>query len=94
MITIFYFYQNDAHKLCDKIKVVSRYRERMSMPKIVISATGDEFFQPDDSYNWFNEMPGQTYVRLLPNSEHGMIPPQALSSPSIIHTISFGFLDH
>jgi len=57
------------------------------MPKIVISATGDEFFQPDDSYNWFDEMPGKTYVRLLPNAEHAMIPPQALSSPSIIHTI-------
>ena len=50
----------------------------MSMPKIVISATGDEFFQPDDSYNWFDEMPGKTYVRLLPNAEHAMIPPQAL----------------
>ena len=73
------------------VTLVSRYRERMSMPKIVISATGDEFFQPDDSYNWFNDMPGKTYVRLLPNSEHGMIPPQALSSPSIIHTISLGF---
>ena len=65
----------------------------MSMPKIVISATGDEFFQPDDSYNWFDEMPGKTYVRLLPNAEHAMIPPQALSSPSIIHTISYGFFN-
>ena len=73
--------------------VILRYRERMSMPKIVISATGDEFFQPDDSYNWFDEMPGKTYVRLLPNAEHAMIPPQALSSPSIIHTISFGFFN-
>ena len=54
------------------------------MPKMVISATGDEFFNMDDSYAWFNDMKGLTYLRLLPNAEHTMIPPQGLSSPSII----------
>jgi len=55
------------------------------MPKMVISATGDEFFNMDDSYAWFDDMNGPTYLRLLPNAEHGMIPPQGLSSPSIVH---------
>ena len=63
------------------------YRERLTMPKMVISATGDEFFSPDDSYAWFDGMKGKTYMRLLPNAEHGMIPPQGLSSPSIAHGI-------
>ena len=26
------------------------YRERLTMPKLVVDATGDEFFEPDD--NW------------------------------------------
>ena len=63
------------------------YRDRLTMPKMVISATGDEFFSPDDSYAWFDGMKGKTYMRLLPNAEHGMIPPQGLSSPSIAHGI-------
>ena len=65
------------------------YRNRLTMPKMVISATGDEFFAPDDSYAWFDELEknGPTYMRLLPNAEHGMIPPQGLSSKSIAHGI-------
>merc|ERR1719262_64291 len=68
------------------------YRDRLTMPKMVISATGDEFFAPDDSYAWFNDMKGPTYLRHLPNAEHGMIPPQALSSPSIVLSIRAFYL--
>ena len=39
------------------------YRDRLSMPKMVISSTGDEFFSPDDSYAWFDGMKGKTYLR-------------------------------
>ena len=35
-------------------------------------ATGDEFFTPDDTYAWFEGMKDNTWLRLLPNSEHGM----------------------
>ena len=35
-------------------------------------ASGDEFFTPDDSYAWFDGMKDKTWLRLLPNSEHGM----------------------
>lgn len=69
------------------------YRERLTMPKMVVSATGDEFFAPDDSYAWYDELAkyGPTYLRLMPNAEHSTIipglPPQKLSSPSIIHGI-------
>ena len=64
------------------------YRDRLTMPKMVISSTGDEFFAPDDSYAYFDGLPeGTTYLRLLPNAEHSMIPPQGLSSPSIAHGI-------
>ena len=49
------------------------YRNRLkSIPKLVIMATGDEFFTPDDSYAWFDGMKENTWLRLLPNSEHGM----------------------
>merc|ERR1712021_214618 len=75
-------------KLADVVDPYT-YRDRLTMPKMVISATGDEFFAPDDSYAWFDELTktGPTYLRLLPNAEHGMIPPQGLSSKSIAHGI-------
>jgi PhoPQ-activated pathogenicity-related protein len=69
------------------------YRGRLTMPKLVISAGDDEFFAPDDSYAWYSEFKDKsTYLRILPNSEHGMIPPQALSSPSILHSIRAFYL--
>ena len=55
----------------------------MTMPKYVMSATGDEFFAPDDSYFWFNDMKGPTYLGLLPNAEHGMIPIAGLSPATV-----------
>ena len=33
------------------------YKERLTMPKVVMSATGDEFFLPDDSHMFFDELP-------------------------------------
>ena len=33
------------------------YRDRLNkIPKLVIMASGDEFFTPDDSWAWFDEM--------------------------------------
>jgi PhoPQ-activated pathogenicity-related protein len=31
-------------------------------PKVVIQATGDEFFLPDDSYTFFDELPEPKYM--------------------------------
>ena len=46
------------------------FKERLTMPKIIVSSAGDEFFLPDDSYYWLSEMPGPVFFRLLPNAEH------------------------
>lgn len=40
------------------------------MPKMIFSTGGDEFFLPDDSHYYLNEMEGPTYVNMLPNAEH------------------------
>jgi PhoPQ-activated pathogenicity-related protein len=34
----------------------------MTMPKIVFSATGDEFFMPDDSHHFFKDLPEPKYM--------------------------------
>ena len=39
--------------LQDDIDPIS-YADRLTMPILVITATGDEFFAPDDSYEYFD----------------------------------------
>ncbi|MBV8637272.1 MAG: PhoPQ-activated pathogenicity-related family protein [Candidatus Eremiobacteraeota bacterium] len=48
------------------------YRERLTMPKLIVNATGDEFFVPDSSQFYFNALPGRNYLRYVPNSDHSM----------------------
>lgn len=45
-------------------------RDRLTMPKYLINAAGDEFFLPDSSQFYFHELPGQKYLRYVPNSGH------------------------
>jgi len=46
------------------------YRKRLTMPKMIISSTGDEFFMPDDSHTFWSGLPEPKYLRLLANAEH------------------------
>ena len=55
-----------------KIEEPYEYRSRFTMPKFVMQATGDQFFLPDSSQFYFDELPGTKYLRYVPNSEHGM----------------------
>ncbi|PIK49439.1 putative autocrine proliferation repressor protein A-like [Apostichopus japonicus] len=49
------------------------YIDRLTMPKCVVSAGGDEFFLPDDSHYYYNDMKGPTYLRIHANAEHSLI---------------------
>jgi PhoPQ-activated pathogenicity-related protein len=46
------------------------YIDRLTMPKLIIGAGGDEFFQNDDSYYFWSALKGEKYIRVLPNAEH------------------------
>ncbi|KAJ8037677.1 Autocrine proliferation repressor protein A [Holothuria leucospilota] len=49
------------------------YRDRLIMPKYVVTAGGDEFFLPDDSHYWYSDMMGPTYLRIHANAEHTFV---------------------
>ncbi|XP_064605796.1 autocrine proliferation repressor protein A-like [Liolophura sinensis] len=55
--------------MADIIDPIS-YNDRLTMPKLVISTGGDEFFLPDDSHYYFNQLSEPKYMRILPNAEH------------------------
>ncbi|CAH1788180.1 unnamed protein product [Owenia fusiformis] len=48
------------------------YRTRLTMPKMVIQATGDEFFRPDEPNVWFHDLLGPKYLWIVENTHHGL----------------------
>ena len=56
------------------IKIVEpyEYRDRLTIPKLMINATGDQFFLPDSHRFFFDDLTGPTYVRYVPNADHSL----------------------
>ena len=48
------------------------YLDRLTMPKLVINATGDQFFVPDSSQLYYGDLPGEKHLRYVPNADHSM----------------------
>jgi PhoPQ-activated pathogenicity-related protein len=48
------------------------YRSRLTMPKMIINATGDQFFVPDSSRFYFDALPGEKHLRYVPNADHSL----------------------
>jgi PhoPQ-activated pathogenicity-related protein len=55
-----------------KIEDPYTYRERLTMPKFILNASGDQFFVPDSSQFYFSELPGTKYLRYIPNADHSL----------------------
>jgi PhoPQ-activated pathogenicity-related protein len=48
------------------------YRDRLKMPKYIVNAAGDQYFPPDSSRFYFNDLPGPKYLRYVPNADHSL----------------------
>jgi PhoPQ-activated pathogenicity-related protein len=55
-----------------KIVEPYEYRQRFTMPKFIVNAGGDQFFLPDSSQFYFNDLPGVKYLRYIPNTDHSL----------------------
>jgi PhoPQ-activated pathogenicity-related protein len=55
-----------------KIEEPYEYRDRLTMPKLLLNATGDQFFLPDSSQFYFHDLPGAKYLRYVPNADHSL----------------------
>ena len=56
------------------------YRRRFTMPKLLLNASGDQFFLPDSSQFYFDDLPGVKYLRYVPNADHSLKGTDAFSS--------------
>lgn len=61
------------------------YRDRFTMPKCIINATGDQFFCPDSSQFYFDDLPGEKHLCYVPNSEHSLKESNAAESLMAFH---------
>ncbi|MFN8705236.1 MAG: PhoPQ-activated protein PqaA family protein, partial [Planctomyces sp.] len=56
------------------------YRHRLTMPKYVLNAAGDQFFLPDSSKFYWDKLRGEKYLRYVPNGDHGLNGTDAVES--------------
>lgn len=64
------------------LKIVEpyEYRSRYTMPKLLMNATGDQFFLPDSAQFYYENLPGETYLRYVPNADHSLDDTDAVES--------------
>lgn len=55
-----------------KIEEPYEYRDRLTMPKFMINAAGDQFFLPDSAQFYWKDLPGPKWIRYIPNTDHSM----------------------
>jgi PhoPQ-activated pathogenicity-related protein len=58
------------------------FRKDYDMPKLIINAAGDEFFQPDSWKFYWDSLPGEKHIMYVPNSGHDVGKSDAL--PNLI----------
>ena len=64
----------DTERYQELLKLVEpyEYRDRLTMPKLMLNAAGDQFFLPDSSQFYFDDLPGEKYLRYVPNGDHSL----------------------
>lgn len=60
------------HKALMAIEDPYSYRDRLTMPKMIINSAGDEFFLPDSSQFYYDDLKGEKHLRYVPNTKHSL----------------------
>jgi len=63
-----------------RIEEPYEYRARLTMPKLLLNASGDQFFLPDSSQFYFDQLRGEKHLRYVPNTSHSLDKSDALQS--------------
>lgn len=63
-----------------KIEEPYEYRDRLTMPKFLLNASGDQFFLPDSARFYFDDLRGEKHLRYVPNASHSLDKTDALEN--------------
>jgi PhoPQ-activated pathogenicity-related protein len=63
-----------------KIEEPYEYRDRLTIPKLMLNAAGDQFFLPDSSSFYFDDLKGEKHIRYVPNAAHSLDKSDALET--------------
>jgi PhoPQ-activated pathogenicity-related protein len=74
----------ESRKLMDIVEPYS-YRDRLTLPKYMIDDAGDQFFLPDSSRFYFDDLNGEKYLRYIPNTDHSLKGTDARESSIAFH---------
>jgi PhoPQ-activated pathogenicity-related protein len=66
-----WFNSKEFEKLLSFVEPYS-YRNSLTMPKMLINASGDQFFLPDSWQFYWDNLVGEKNVRYVPNAGHGL----------------------
>jgi PhoPQ-activated pathogenicity-related protein len=64
-----------------------QYRHRLTMPKFVLNASGDQFFLPDSSQFYWDDLVGPKYLRYVANGDHGLKDTDAIGSLTAFYSL-------
>jgi len=64
----------DTPRYAELLKIVDPYfyRERLTLPKFIVNAAGDQYFPPDSSRFYFDDLQRPKYLRYVPNVNHSL----------------------
>jgi PhoPQ-activated pathogenicity-related protein len=60
------------YKKLMEIEEPFEYRDRLTLPKLMIDAAGDQFFLPDSAQFYWKDLPGPKWIRYVPNADHSL----------------------
>ncbi len=63
------------------------YRDRLTMPKYIVNASGDQFFLPDSSKFYYDELQGDKLLWYVPNGDHGLKNTDAVQSIAAFYSM-------
>ncbi len=78
------------YKALMKIEDAYSYRDRLTMPKLIVNSTGDEYFLPDSWQFYFKDLKGENYLRYVPNTKHSLSSPDALMTLQAYYELILG----
>lgn len=74
------YYQHKILQRFDHPRLAELYRiedpyyyiDRLTMPKYIINGSGDQFFLPDSSRFYYDDLKGEKHIRYVPNADHSV----------------------